>query len=93
MGNVGPTNEADVQKPSGAWYPSQVADELLKGMELNSFYIICPDDETTLALDQARMKWGSDDVIEGRPALSRWDEKWKSRAEETIQADAKARSA
>ncbi|CEJ61967.1 Putative Short chain dehydrogenase/reductase [Penicillium brasilianum] len=93
MGNVGPTNEAEIQKPAGAWYPSQVAEELLKGLESGSFYIICPDGETTPALDQARMKWASDDVIEGRPALSRWDEKWKAHAEEAIQADAKLRSA
>jgi hypothetical protein len=39
------------------------------------------------------MKWASDDVIEGRAALSRWDEKWKDRAAEAIQADAKARRA
>jgi NAD(P)-dependent dehydrogenase (short-subunit alcohol dehydrogenase family) len=93
MGNVGPTDETEAKKPAGAWYPSQVAEELLKGLEAGSFYIICPDGETTPALDQARMKWASDDVIEGRAALSRWDEKWKNRAAEAIQADAKARGA
>jgi NAD(P)-dependent dehydrogenase (short-subunit alcohol dehydrogenase family) len=91
MGNVGPTKEEDVQKPAGAWYPSQVADELLKGLERGSFYIICPDGEADRALDQARMKWGGDDVLEGRPALSRWEENWKKRAEEAIQADARGR--
>lgn len=91
MGNVGPTNEEEVTKPAGAWYPSQVAEELLKGLEKGSFYIICPDGETDRALDQARMKWGSDDAIEGRPALSRWEGSWKSRAEEAIQADAGGR--
>lgn len=90
MGNVGPTNEAEIKKPSGAWYPSQVAEELAKGLEVGQFYIVCPDGETDQPLDQARMKWGSEDVVEGRPALSRWHESWKSQAEETIQADAKA---
>ena len=93
MGNVGPTNEKDVKKPVGAWYPSQVAEELMKGLETRSFYIVCPDGETDRALDQARMKWGSEDVVAGRPALSRWEENWKSRAEEAIQADAGARRA
>ncbi|KAJ5086164.1 hypothetical protein N7532_010935 [Penicillium argentinense] len=93
MGNVGPTDEADIKKPSGAWYPSQVAEELFKGLEAGAFYIVCPDGETDRALDQARMKWGSEDVVEGRPALSRWDESWKSRAEAAIQADATARRA
>lgn len=93
MGNVGPTDETEVKKPEGAWYASQVAEELSKGLEAGSFYIVCPDGETTPALDKARMKWASDDVIEGRAALSRWDEKWKDRAAEAIQADAKARDA
>ncbi|KAJ5893230.1 hypothetical protein N7495_004921 [Penicillium taxi] len=91
MGNVGPTKEEEVKKPAGAWWPSQVADELLKGLENGSFYIICPDDDTDYALDQARMKWASDDVIENRAPLSRWDEGWKTRAAEAIEADAKTR--
>ncbi|KAJ6000832.1 hypothetical protein N7481_001241 [Penicillium waksmanii] len=93
MGNVGPTDEAEVKKPSGAWYPSQVAEELAKGLETGAFYIVCPDGETDPALDQARMKWGSEDVVEGRPALSRWEKNWKNRAEEAIQADARTRRA
>ena len=59
MGNVGPTNEAEVQKPAGAWYPSQVAEELLKGLESGSFYIICPDGETTPALRGACLRFAS----------------------------------
>lgn len=91
MGNVGPTEEAEIKKPAGAWYPSQVAEELAKGLETGQFYIVCPDGETDRALDQARMQWGAEDAVAGRPALSRWDESWKTRAEEAIQADAKAR--
>jgi hypothetical protein len=91
MGNVGPTEEEAVKKMTGAWYPSQVAEELVNGVEKGSFYIICPDGETDQALDQARMQWASDDVIEGRPALSRWEASWKVRAEEGIQADAERR--
>lgn len=91
MGNVGPVKEEEVKKPDGAWHSSQVADELFAGLEKGSFYIICPDGETDRALDQARMKWGSEDVYEDRPALSRWENDWKARAEEGIQAEAKAR--
>ncbi|KAJ6005212.1 hypothetical protein N7451_003156 [Penicillium sp. IBT 35674x] len=91
MGNVGPTNEEEIQKPEGAWYPSQVATELLEGLERESFYIICPDGETDRALDQARMKWGGEDAVEGRPALSRWEHSWKGRAEAAISADAEVR--
>ncbi|KAJ5897198.1 hypothetical protein N7504_007486 [Penicillium tannophilum] len=91
MGNVGPTNEEEIKKPEGAWYPSQVATELLEGLERGSFYIICPDGETDRALDQARMKWGGEDAVEGRPALSRWENGWKDRAEAAIRADAEVR--
>ncbi|KAF7171141.1 hypothetical protein CNMCM5623_003570 [Aspergillus felis] len=91
MGNVGPTDESNVKKMEGAWLPSQVAEELVKGMEKGSFYIVCPDNETDTALDQARMQWASDDVVEDRPALSRWEDKWKGRAEEWIQSEAKRR--
>ncbi|KAL4894464.1 hypothetical protein BDV59DRAFT_11676 [Aspergillus ambiguus] len=91
MGNVGPTDEREVKKMAGAWLPSQVAEELVKGLEKGSFYIICPDDDVDAALDQARMQWASDDLIEGRPALSRWEADWRGRAEEVIQADAARR--
>ncbi|RJE24364.1 short chain dehydrogenase reductase [Aspergillus sclerotialis] len=56
MGNVGPKAESEVKKTAGAWYPSQVAEELVKGLEKGSFYIICPDDETNTAMNQARVQ-------------------------------------
>ncbi|CEN59441.1 Putative Short chain dehydrogenase/reductase (AFU_orthologue; AFUA_2G00830) [Aspergillus calidoustus] len=90
-GNVGPTSESEVQKPQGAWLSSQVADELEKALQRGSFYIICPDDETDRALDKARMQWGADDIIEDRPALSRWEKGWKAKAENAIQEDAERR--
>jgi hypothetical protein len=94
MGNVGPTDEKEVKKPDGAWYPSQVADYFANAYEKGAFYIVCPDGETDPALDQARMKWGSEDVVEDRPALSRWETSWKDKAAQLIQEDAvKRRSA
>ncbi|KAJ5688532.1 hypothetical protein N7462_002924 [Penicillium macrosclerotiorum] len=92
MGNVGPTDEETITKPAGAWFPSQVAEALLHGLQTGAFYIICPDGETDRAVDQARMKWSMGDAIEGRPALSRWEDNWKDRAAEAIQADAAARA-
>ncbi|KAE8356105.1 hypothetical protein BDV28DRAFT_145450 [Aspergillus coremiiformis] len=88
MGNVGPTHEDTVTKMSGAWYPSQAAEVLVDGVEKGSFYIFCPDGDTDWALDQARMQWANDDMIEGRPAISRWETSWKERADEGIRADA-----
>ncbi|KAH8430580.1 SDR family NAD(P)-dependent oxidoreductase [Aspergillus melleus] len=91
MGNAGTTAESEVKKMDGAWFPSQVAEELFKGLKKEAFYIICPDDDVDVALDNARMHWASQDVIEGRPALSRWEESWKSKADEEIKADAARR--
>lgn len=90
-GNKGPTRDEDVQKPAGAWYPSQVAAELQRGLESDAFYILCPDNETDSALDQARMLWACEDILDSRPALSRWDPAWKDRASEWIQAEANKR--
>ncbi|KAL4945409.1 hypothetical protein BDV06DRAFT_36306 [Aspergillus oleicola] len=92
-GNVGPTDEKEVKKPNGAWAPSQVAQELESALERGSFYVICPDDDVDRALDQARMQWGTDDILEDRPALSRWEGEWKGKAEKAIQEDAKRRRA
>jgi short-subunit dehydrogenase len=78
-------------KPKGAWLPSQVADYAFKKMEEGRFYIVCPDNDVDEALDQARMQWGAEDVVEGRPALSRWDEGWKDQAAKWIGEEADRR--
>ena len=83
--------EKDVTKPAGAWYPSQVAEELERGLEKGNFYIICPDGETDAELDQARMKWGADDIVENRSALSRWDPTWKEKSQKWIAEEAERR--
>jgi len=60
------------EKPAGAWTPDQVADFLLKGMASDDFYILCPDNEVDRETDLKRMRWGFGDIVENRPALSRW---------------------
>ncbi|KAJ5631965.1 hypothetical protein N7490_008304 [Penicillium lividum] len=91
MGNVGTTSENEVKVMAGAWYPSQAAEELLHRLEKGLFYIICPDNETNRELDQAGMQRPSDDVVEGRPPVSRWEASWKGRAEDIIQVNATQR--
>lgn len=59
-------------KPAAPWSASQVADRMLEGMASGQFYIFCEDNEVTRELDQRRMQWSADDLIQGRPALSRW---------------------
>ncbi len=59
-------------KPAGAWMPEQVVDFMLDGLDRGDFYILCPDNDTTRAQDEKRMRWAMEDIIENRPALSRW---------------------
>jgi NAD(P)-dependent dehydrogenase (short-subunit alcohol dehydrogenase family) len=60
------------EKPAGAWTPDQVASFMLTSLARNDFYILCPDNETDRATDERRMAWSMGDIIENRPALSRW---------------------
>jgi NAD(P)-dependent dehydrogenase (short-subunit alcohol dehydrogenase family) len=65
------------QKPAGAWTAEQVIDFMLPALAKGEFYIICPDNEVTRAIDNKRMRWAMDDIIENRPALSRWHPDFK----------------
>jgi NAD(P)-dependent dehydrogenase (short-subunit alcohol dehydrogenase family) len=60
------------EKPAAAWTPEQVADFMLTGMARGDFYILCPDNDVTRAVDKRRIAWSAGDIIENRPALSRW---------------------
>ncbi len=60
------------EKPAGAWTPEQVVDFALAAMAVGDFYILCPDNEVDRTTDLKRMRWGSGDIVENRPALSRW---------------------
>jgi NAD(P)-dependent dehydrogenase (short-subunit alcohol dehydrogenase family) len=59
-------------RPSGAWTADQVIDYLLAGIDQGDFYILCPDNDVSSELDKKRIQWAAGDLIEGRPALSRW---------------------
>ena len=59
-------------KPPGAWTPQQTVDFMMQRLEAGDFYILCPDNETERHTDERRMAWAIGDVIENRPALSRW---------------------
>ena len=60
------------EKPPAAWLPEQVAEHLLGAMERGDFYVLCPDNEVTPDVDHRRIEWAAGDMIENRPALSRW---------------------
>jgi NAD(P)-dependent dehydrogenase (short-subunit alcohol dehydrogenase family) len=60
------------EKPAGAWTPDQVVDFMFAALAQGDFYILCPDNEVTRAIDARRVQWAADDLIKNRPALSRW---------------------
>jgi NAD(P)-dependent dehydrogenase (short-subunit alcohol dehydrogenase family) len=69
---TGMTRPASGAKPAGAWTPEQVADFLIERMSAGDFYILCPDNVVTREVDAMRILWAAGDIIENRPALSRW---------------------
>jgi NAD(P)-dependent dehydrogenase (short-subunit alcohol dehydrogenase family) len=65
------------EKPAGAWTPAQVIDEMLTGVAAGRFYIICPDNDVTWAMDRKRIRWAANDIAMKRPPLSRWHDAYK----------------
>ncbi|KAH7024106.1 short-chain dehydrogenase/reductase [Ilyonectria destructans] len=83
-GMTGNAPNAGKTKPDGAWWPDQVVEYLEKKMQEGQFWVICPDNDVTEALDRKRMLWTAGDMVEGRPPLTRWREDWKDKAKEAI---------
>ncbi|MES3045664.1 SDR family NAD(P)-dependent oxidoreductase [Sphingomonas faeni] len=65
------------EKPPGAWTPEQVVALMMDRVAAGDFYILCPDNETTSEQDAKRIAWAAGDLIENRPALSRWHVDWR----------------
>ncbi|MBY6207482.1 MULTISPECIES: SDR family NAD(P)-dependent oxidoreductase [Halomonas] len=59
-------------KPDEAWTAEQVIQYALAGLNKGEFYIICPDNAVTSKMDAKRIEWAANDMIQNRPALSRW---------------------
>lgn len=73
---TGLTRGDRTEKPAAAWTADQTADFLLDGLARGDFYILCPDNDVPRALDEKRIAWAAGDIIENRPALSRWHPDW-----------------
>ena len=71
------TTTGDAEHRPGAWLPEQVVDLMEQSIADNRFFILCPDDETPNAIDHKRILWNALDIIENRPALSRWHPDYK----------------
>jgi NAD(P)-dependent dehydrogenase (short-subunit alcohol dehydrogenase family) len=66
------TAKGRTEKPAGAWTPEQTVDFLIERLAANDFYILCPDNDVPRTLDERRILWAAGDIVENRPALSRW---------------------
>lgn len=60
------------ERPAAAWTGEETVDHLLARMAEGDFYILCPDNDVTPDLDRRRVAWAAGDIVENRPALSRW---------------------
>ena len=69
---TGLTARGRTEKPAGAWTPEQTIDFMVERIGAGDFYILCPDNDVPRSLDERRILWAAGDIVENRPALSRW---------------------
>jgi NAD(P)-dependent dehydrogenase (short-subunit alcohol dehydrogenase family) len=69
---TGLTARGRTEKPAGAWTAEQTVDFMIEKLETGDFYILCPDNDVPRELDERRILWAAGDIVENRPALSRW---------------------
>jgi NAD(P)-dependent dehydrogenase (short-subunit alcohol dehydrogenase family) len=69
---TGLTAHGRTEKPAAAWTPEQTVDFMIERLEAGDFYILCPDNDVPRTLDERRILWAAGDIVENRPALSRW---------------------
>ncbi len=69
---TGLTARGRAEKPPGAWTPEQTVDFMIERIDAGDFYILCPDNDVPRGLDERRILWAAGDIVENRPALSRW---------------------
>jgi NAD(P)-dependent dehydrogenase (short-subunit alcohol dehydrogenase family) len=74
---TGITADISAPKPPAAWTAEQVVDFLLPAMAKGDFYVLCPDNDVTREMDERRIFWAAHDIIDNRPALSRWHPDYK----------------
>jgi len=84
---TGMTSRGRSEKPAGAWTADQVVDMLIAGMGAGDFYILCPDNEVTRAVDVRRILWAAGDITENRPAPSRWHADYRNAFDKFLHAE------
>ena len=73
------------EKPAAAWTPEQTVDFMLQSLGRGDFYILCPDNDVPRQLDERRILWAAQDIIDNRPPLSRWHPDWAERFKAWLQ--------
>ena len=58
---------------------------MLQSLGRGDFYILCPDNDVPRQLDERRILWAAQDIIDNRPPLSRWHPDWAERFKEWVQ--------
>jgi NAD(P)-dependent dehydrogenase (short-subunit alcohol dehydrogenase family) len=69
---TGLTAKGRSEKPAAAWTAEQTVDFMIERIDAGDFYILCPDNDVPRHLDERRILWAAGDIVENRPALSRW---------------------
>ncbi|MBO4223287.1 SDR family NAD(P)-dependent oxidoreductase [Bradyrhizobium neotropicale] len=69
---TGLTARGRAEKPASAWTAEQTIDFMIERLDAGDFYILCPDNDVPRQLDERRILWAVGDIVENRPALSRW---------------------
>ena len=69
---TGLTAKGRSEKPAAAWTPEQTVDFMIERVAAGDFYVLCPDNDVPRRLDERRILWAAGDIVENRPALSRW---------------------
>ncbi len=60
------------EKPDAAWTSEEAIDYFIERMSAGDFYVLCPDNDVSPELDRKRVAWAVGDIVDNRPALSRW---------------------
>jgi len=73
------TTTGEAEHKPGAWLPEQVIAFMDEAIAAERFFVLCPDGETDSETDRKRVFWNALDIVEDRPALSRWHPDWKDK--------------
>lgn len=81
------TARGRTEKPAGAWTPEETVAFMIERIAAGDFYVLCPDNEVDRALDEKRIAWAAGDIVENRPALSRWHPDYEAAFADFLRGD------